>query len=60
MLVFQGSISLLFTEPSLIAEENLQNWQTSNSVWLEMSEVRRQTTNNIRITVAPFYWGIKV
>ena len=25
-----------------------------------MSEVRRQTTNNIRITVAPFYWGIKV
>ena len=47
-------------EGLIVEEDTLQNWQDKNYVWLEMSEVYRQTTHGIRITVAPFYWGIKV
>lgn len=35
--------------------ETLYIWQMKNHPWLELSEVHRETTDNIRVTVIPFY-----
>ena len=40
--------------------EALQTWQEKNHKWLELTDVHRETTNDIRITVMPFYMGTKV
>ncbi|XP_067929244.1 polymerase delta-interacting protein 2-like [Watersipora subatra] len=45
------------SDPAWIAEDTLRSWQRLNHPWLELSEVHRQTTNNIRVTVTPFYMG---
>ena len=42
-----------------MARESLKSWQESNEPWLELSDVYKRTTNNIRVTVIPFYIGIK-
>lgn len=47
------------TEPSFAAREALQSWQEKNHKWLELTDVHRESTNNVRITVMPFYMGIK-
>ena len=47
-------------EPSFAAREALQSWQEKNHKWLELTDVHRESTNNVRITVMPFYMGIKV
>lgn len=42
---------------SFKASELLYAWQERNHPWLELSEVHRETTENIRVTVIPFYMG---
>jgi len=42
-----------------VAKEMLGAWRNKNQ-WLEMTEVRRETTNGIRVTVMPFYIGKQV
>ena len=37
--------------------ETLKAWQERNHPWLELSDVHRETTDNIRVTVIPFYVG---
>ncbi|KAG5680589.1 hypothetical protein PVAND_010086 [Polypedilum vanderplanki] len=39
--------------------ETLKAWQKKNHTFLELSDVHLETTNNIRITVIPFYMGKK-
>ncbi|XP_064653314.1 polymerase delta-interacting protein 2-like isoform X2 [Lineus longissimus] len=43
--------------PPFLARETLRAWQEKNYPWLELSNVHRQTTENIRVTVMPFYMG---
>ncbi|XP_074640885.1 polymerase delta-interacting protein 2-like isoform X2 [Tubulanus polymorphus] len=45
------------SDPPFIARETLRAWQEKNHPWLELSDVHRQTTENIRVTVIPFYMG---
>lgn len=40
---------------SFKASETLYAWQERNHPWLELAEVHRETTENIRVTVIPFY-----
>ncbi|XP_065885083.1 polymerase delta-interacting protein 2-like [Dysidea avara] len=42
-----------------VARELLAAWRDKNQ-WLEMTEVRRETTYGIRVTVIPFYVGRQV
>lgn len=37
----------------------LSVWREKYSTWLELSDVHRETTENVRITVVPFYMGCK-
>ncbi|MEE6469148.1 hypothetical protein FKM82_008519 [Ascaphus truei] len=45
--------------PPFVARETLCAWQEKNHPWLELSDVHRETTENIRITVIPFYMGMR-
>nr|XP_033778023.1 polymerase delta-interacting protein 2 isoform X2 [Geotrypetes seraphini] len=45
--------------PPFIARETLRAWQEKNHPWLELSDVHRETTDNVRITVIPFYMGMR-
>ncbi|KAG1666135.1 polymerase delta-interacting protein 2 [Nymphon striatum] len=42
-----------------IANETLKVWQEKSSAWLELSNVHKETTENIRVTVIPFYMGCR-
>ena len=42
------------------SRETLIAWRNKNHKWLELTEVRRETTNGIRVTVMPFYMGARV
>lgn len=42
-----------------MARETLRAWQEKNHPWLELSDVHRETTENIRVTVIPFYMGMR-
>lgn len=44
-------------DPQFLARDDLIAWQTKNYPWLELSDVHRETTENIRVTVIPFYMG---
>lgn len=46
--------------PPFIARDTLKAWQEKNHPWLELSDVHRETTENIRVTVIPFYMGMRV
>lgn len=46
--------------PPFAPRDALQSWQEKNHRWLELTDVHRETTSNIRITVMPFYMGTKV
>jgi len=35
-------------------------WHHKNHKWLELSEVVRETTDDIRVTAIPFYMGSRV
>jgi polymerase delta-interacting protein 2 len=41
------------------SRETLRAWQDRNHPWLELSDVHRETTERIRVTVIPFYMGCK-
>ncbi|NP_001085182.1 polymerase (DNA-directed), delta interacting protein 2 L homeolog [Xenopus laevis] len=45
--------------PPFLARETLCAWQEKNHPWLELSDVHRETTENIRVTVIPFYMGMR-
>ncbi|CAG9104161.1 unnamed protein product [Plutella xylostella] len=44
-------------EPPFVAQETLRAWQKKNHPWLELSDVHRETTEGVRVTVIPFYMG---
>lgn len=48
------------TVPPFVARDTLCAWQEKNHPWLELSDVHRETTENIRVTVIPFYMGMRV
>nr|XP_033800229.1 polymerase delta-interacting protein 2-like isoform X2 [Geotrypetes seraphini] len=45
--------------PPLMAQETLQAWQEKNHQWLELSDVHRETTEQLRVTAIPFYMGVR-
>ena len=46
-------------EPPFVAQDTLRAWQEKNHPWLELSDVHKETTENIRVTVIPFYMGFR-
>ncbi|XP_046657907.1 polymerase delta-interacting protein 2-like [Daphnia pulicaria] len=46
-------------DPPFEARETLRAWQERNHPWLELSDVHKETTENIRVTVTPFYMGCR-
>ncbi|XP_033627130.1 polymerase delta-interacting protein 2-like isoform X3 [Asterias rubens] len=47
-------------DPNFVAKDTLKAWQEKNHPWLELSDVHRETTENVRVTVIPFYMGARV
>ena len=47
------------SDPPFVAKETLKSWQDRNSPWLELSDVHKETTENVRVTVTPFYMGCR-
>jgi len=39
--------------------DTLKMWQARNHPWLELSEVYKEVTENVRVTVIPFYMGCR-
>lgn len=48
---------MIILEPPFVAQDTLKAWQKKNHPWLELSDVHKETTENVRITVIPFYMG---
>ncbi|XP_066921161.1 polymerase delta-interacting protein 2-like isoform X2 [Clytia hemisphaerica] len=46
--------------PAFTASPSLRTWHQKNHKWLELSEVIRETTDNIRVTAIPFYMGSRM
>ncbi|XP_043269077.1 polymerase delta-interacting protein 2 [Venturia canescens] len=46
-------------DPPFVAQETLTAWQQKNHPWLELSDVHKETTENVRVTVIPFYMGCR-
>lgn len=46
-------------EPPFEAQDTLKVWQKKNHPWLELSDVHKETTDGIRVTVIPFYMGAR-
>ncbi|KAK9874140.1 hypothetical protein WA026_002495 [Henosepilachna vigintioctopunctata] len=46
-------------DPPFMPLETLRAWQKKNHPWLELSDVHKETTENIRVTVIPFYMGCR-
>lgn len=53
-------VVLALLVPPFAPRDALHSWQEKNRRWLELTDVHRETTSNIRITVMPFYMGTKV
>ena len=47
-------------DPPLAPRETLRAWQEKNHPWLELSDVYKETSENVRVTVIPFYMGCRV
>ena len=45
------------TGPMFIPRDVLDVWRERNHEWLELSEVHRETTQGVRVTVMPFFMG---
>jgi len=45
--------------PPFVARDTLKAWQEKNHPWLQLSDVHRETTEGIRVTVIPFYMGCR-
>jgi len=52
-------LKVSFLDPPLGATDTLKHWQNKNHPWLELSDVHKETTENIRVTVIPFYMGCR-
>ncbi|XP_039948682.1 polymerase delta-interacting protein 2 [Bactrocera tryoni] len=46
-------------DPPFEGQDTLKAWQEKNHPWLELSDVHKETTDNIRVTVIPFYMGCR-
>ncbi|XP_053960954.1 polymerase delta-interacting protein 2 [Anastrepha ludens] len=46
-------------DPPFEGQDTLKAWQEKNHPWLELSDVHKETTENIRVTVIPFYMGCR-
>nr|CAG4640917.1 EOG090X07J3 [Eulimnadia texana] len=46
-------------DPPFAARQILKSWQERNHPWLELSDVHKETTENVRVTVIPFYMGAR-
>lgn len=46
-------------DPPFGAQETLRAWQKKNHPWLELSDVHKETTEGVRVTVIPFYMGCR-
>ncbi|RXG72542.1 polymerase delta-interacting protein 2 [Armadillidium vulgare] len=46
-------------DPPFVASETLKTWQERTNCWLELSDVHKETTENVRVTVIPFYMGCR-
>ena len=55
-LIYQKQI---YTFTSFSFQDTLRAWQEKNHPWLELSDVHKETTENIRVTVIPFYMGYR-
>src|SRR5580698_7062481 len=44
----------------MFSRETLKAWQEKNHPWLELSDVHKETTENVRVTVIPFYMGCRI
>ena len=44
-----------FLAPNFVSRENLKSWQDRHHRWLELSDVSKDVTHQIRVTVIPFY-----
>ncbi|XP_065831189.1 polymerase delta-interacting protein 2-like isoform X2 [Oscarella lobularis] len=42
-----------------VARESLLSWQSKNHQWLQLTDVHRQITSGIRVTVTAFYMGCR-
>ena len=49
----------MIKDPPFEAQDTLRAWQEKNHPWLELSDVHKETTENIRVTVIPFYMGYR-
>ncbi|XP_022101149.1 polymerase delta-interacting protein 2-like isoform X1 [Acanthaster planci] len=47
-------------QDTFVPKDTLKAWQEKNHPWLELSDVHRETTENVRVTVIPFYMGARV
>ncbi|EDW34276.1 GL21664 [Drosophila persimilis] len=47
------------SDPPFVGQDTLKAWQEKNHPWLDMSDVHKETTENVRITVIPFYMGCR-
>lgn len=59
-LVFFLPCVFVLPVPPFVPRDTLRAWQEKNHPWLELSDVHRETTENIRVTVIPFYMGMRV
>lgn len=57
---YSFNIDCILLVPPFTCKEALQAWQEKNYRWLELSDVHKETTNNVRVTVMPFFMGVKV
>jgi len=55
--LFDKFLGLDTESGSYVAKDTLHEWQDKNHPWLELTDVHRETTENIRVTVMPFYIG---
>lgn len=46
-------------DPPFVAQQTLRTWQRKNHPWLELSDVHKETTEYVRVTVIPFYMGCR-
>nr|CAG4650208.1 EOG090X07J3 [Sida crystallina] len=46
-------------DPPFSPRDTLRSWQEKNNQWLELSDVHKETTENVRVTVTPFYMGCR-
>jgi hypothetical protein len=53
-------LKYIFFHSGYVARDALRLWHEKNHRWLELSDVHRETTEDIRVTAIPFYMGTRV